>query len=75
MVEGKSLNSGLQKDQHEVIIELYGSAPLLLSGFLPNIKSELAVQSWSPVLLLKYTLVSLFIYLFIIYYYCCYDSF
>ncbi|XP_024361717.1 sister chromatid cohesion protein PDS5 homolog A isoform X2 [Physcomitrium patens] len=41
MVEGKSFKSGLHKDHHQVISELYGCAPQLLSGVTPNINDEL----------------------------------
>lgn len=47
MVEGKSLDSGLHKDHHEIIYELYGCAPQLLSGVIPCINDELVVQSTS----------------------------
>lgn len=50
MVEGKSFKSGLHKDHHQVISELYGCAPQLLSGVTPNINDELVVQSISLVL-------------------------
>jgi hypothetical protein len=48
MVEGKSLDSGLHKDHHEVIFELYCCAPQLLSGVIPHINDELVVPSMSP---------------------------
>jgi len=47
MVEGKSLDSGLHKDHHEIIYELYDCAPQLLSGVIPYINDELVVQSTS----------------------------
>ena len=47
MVEGKSLDSGLLKDHHEVIFELYSCTPQLLSGVIPHINDELVVRSMS----------------------------
>ncbi|XP_024357694.1 sister chromatid cohesion protein PDS5 homolog A isoform X2 [Physcomitrium patens] len=41
MVEGKSLDSGLHKDHHEIIYELYGCAPQLLAGVIPLINDQL----------------------------------
>lgn len=53
MVEGKSLDSGLHKDHHEIIYELYGCAPQLLAGVIPLINDQLVVQSLSYSVLLN----------------------
>lgn len=56
MVEGKSSDSGLHKDHHEIICELYGCAPQLLSGVIPYINDELVVLPTSVCVLFDVTL-------------------
>ncbi len=43
ILEGRGLQTGLKKDYHEIIYEIYSCAPQMLLDVLPYLKEELVV--------------------------------